>query len=215
MKVSRKNLTAEIAPNSPPLLLKRIISDGFDIVTLFFLFVLITFIIMRTPLAGEYNRHLDTCRTIQQETVDAAGGNMEIVKQKLAENAAYNDELFAANLHGFLLKTLAGAVSEAILYLLIPLLNADGATLGRKMTGILLFDPRRQAKARWYQLLGRFALIFTFESFALYFWTGIYTFLFVPLLRITVIMLNRNNRTLCDYMTSTMLIEKVSYSPIH
>ena len=38
-------------------------------------------------------------------------------------------------------------------------------------------------------------------------------FLLVPVIRFIVMMLNRKDKTVLDYVTSTMVIEKMSYSP--
>ncbi len=201
--------------NSKPVFLKRVISTGFDVVSLFLLFMVLTYIITQTPLAAEYNRHVENYREIEKTVLQQCEHDLNKARERLSTDQAYRDEMFAANLHGYLLKGLARGIAEAILFLIIPLSDPARGTIGRRLTGIALFDESRQSYARWYQVLGRFVFIFVFESMTLYLWTGILTFLLVPVLRLIMVMLNRKDKTLCDYRTFTMLIEKTSYSSIH
>ena len=202
-------------PNSKPVFLKRVISTGFDVVSLFLVFMVLTYIITQTPLAAEYNRHVENYREIEKTVLQQCENDLNKARERLSTDQAYRDEMFAANLHGYLLKGLARGIAEAILFLIIPLSDPARGTIGRRLTGIALFDESRQSYARWYQVLGRFVFIFVFESMTLYLWTGILTFLLVPVLRLIAVMLNRKDKTLCDYRTFTMLIEKTSYSSIH
>ena len=206
--------SVSIEPNSKPILLKRFISTGFDTVSLLLVFLLLTYIIMQTPLASAYNTHADNCRKTEEAVLREYGNDLEKARERLNADAVYRDELFAANLHGYLLKALARGLREGVLFLIIPLSNESRGTLGRLATGIGLFNELTQTYARWYQVVGRFIFIFVFESMTLYLGTGILTFLLVPVIRFIMIMLNKKNKTLCDYMTSTMLIEKLSYSSI-
>ena len=215
MKVESKGYSLEIEPNSRPLLAKRMISTGFDTVSLLMVFLLLTYLIMQTPLAATYNQHAENCRVIEREAITVAGNDMAAVSEILKANDSYREELFAANLHSYLLKMLAGFIGEGILFLLIPLVRKDRATIGRALTGIVLFSRSRQTAATWHQVLSRFIFIFVMESITPYLWTGIYTFILIPVLRLIVVMLNRNRKTLCDYITFTDLIEKISYSSIH
>ena len=106
-------------------------------------------------------------------------------------------------------KQRAVALTFYTLFAIVPLLNG-GCSLGKSMTGILLFDRSRQAKANRMQVLYRFMFLY-FESIVLYPWTGIYTFALIAVLRLIVMMTNGNNRTLCDLASGTMYIEKMSY----
>lgn len=207
--------TYQPRPNSKPIFLKRLICTGFDVVSLFLVFMALTYVITRTPLAAEYNRHVDSYKEIEKTVLEQVGNDLVKARERLSTDQAYRDEMFAANLHGYLLKALAAAIAEAVLFLIIPLSDPARGTIGRRLTGIALFDESRQSYARWYQVLGRFVFIFVFESMTLYLWTGILTFLLVPVLRLIMVMLNRKDKTLCDYRTFTMLIEKTSYSSIH
>ena len=215
MKVESQGRSLEIEHNSRPLLAKRMISTGFDIVSLLMVFLLLTYLIMQTPLAATYNQHVENYKAIEGEAITMAGNDLEAARELLKVNESYRDELFAANLHSYLLKILASFIAEVILFLIIPLVRKDRATLGRRLTGIVLFSRSRQSAATWHQVAGRFIYIFVLESITPYLWTGIYTFLLIPVLRLITVMLNRNRKTLCDYITFTDLIEKISYSSIH
>ncbi|MBR0137269.1 MAG: RDD family protein [Erysipelotrichaceae bacterium] len=214
MRVSGKSRSFEIEPNSSPYLLKRMIADGFDIVTLFFLFMLVTWLIMKTPLASTYNMHAETCRGIQNRVLEQVNNDLYAAREILSNDQQYADELFAANLHGFILKMISCLIAEAVLFLIIPLSNKAGATCGRLMTGIMLFNEQRQSLASKLRIFARFIFIFLFESVSLYIWTGIYTFMLVPVLRFIVMMLNKKHKTVCDLLTGTTMIEKLSYRPL-
>ena len=215
MKANVNGAEIEIEPNSKPYLLKRIVADGFDVVLLFGLFMLFTMLILKTPLARTYQAHFDRYKAIEKEMTEKFGNDAEAITEALNGNAEYRDEMFAANLHGYLLKALAGLLAEVLVLLAVPLLNRSRATPGKLLTGILLFNERRMTRAAWYQVLFRFLFVFLFDSLALYLLTGVLTFLLVPAIRLTEMLLNRKNKTLCDYMTGAMAIEKLSYDGIN
>ena len=197
--------------NTRPFLLKRFAADGFDITCLFVLFMLLSVLLRNTALFATYNMHVANYMAIQQEVV--ASNDWEDVNEILNNDERYQNEVFAAVLHSNLIAIFIGFIGETVLYLIIPLIDKDGLTLGKKLCGIMLFDERRQTKARKWQIVYRFVLI-VLAGAALYPWTGIYTFLLYPVLRFIVLILNRKNKTLCDLLTSTMLIERESYSSI-
>ena len=194
------------------MLIKRFISDGFDLMSLYLLFMLLMFMIMNTSLAETYNRHLGNYLKIEYQMKENAV-NADEVSEMLNSNQEYQDELFSANLHSFILKALALFIGETILYLLIPMLNKDYLTLGKILTGLMLFNESRQTKASRLQVVLRYVFMYL-VSISLYPWTGIYTFVLIAVIRLIVIMLNEKDKTLCDYVSQTMLIDKESYSSI-
>ena len=104
---------------------------------------------------------------------------------------------------------------ETILFLIIPLSNSHKATLGRLLTGIVLFNEQTQNVATVYQVILRFVFVYLIDSLGFYPWTGIYSFLAVPVLRLSCMLLNqKKNKTICDIATGTMLIEKMSYTKL-
>ncbi|MBR6322178.1 MAG: RDD family protein [Lachnospiraceae bacterium] len=215
MKKEVNGTVIEIAPNSKPYLLKRILADGVDTVLLFGLFMLFTALIMKTPISSVYHRHFDRYSAIENETAEKFGNDAEAVSEALNGNDEFRNERFAANLHGYLLKALAGFLAEAIVLLLVPLINRNRATPGKLMTGIMLFNERKMTRALWYQVVFRFLFVFLFDSMALYLLTGVLTFLLVPVIRLMEMLLNKKNKTLCDYMTGAMVIEKLSYDGLN
>ncbi|MBR5754995.1 MAG: RDD family protein [Erysipelotrichaceae bacterium] len=197
----------DLEPNSKPYLLKRFIADGFDLTCLFILVMLIAFLVEKTPIADRYRTHVRNYEAIEREVLENAEAGK--VNDILQNDEEYQSEVFAANLHHYLLVMLEVFIGELVLFAIVPLLNG-GSSLGKSMTGILLFDRSRQAKANRMQVLYRFMFLY-FESIVLYPWTGIYTFALIAVLRFIVMMTNGNNRTLCDYASGTMYIEKMSY----
>lgn len=208
------NVKPDLEPNSKPYLLKRIISDGFDTVVIFILFMALSAVIFSTPLAGVYNTHSENCRKTQEAVTAELGGDMNAVKEKLKADSYYRDEQFAANLHGFILKLLAGFISEAAVLLIIPLVSKQRCTPGKLMTGLLPFCEKKQTKASRSVIFARFLFIFIIDSAFFYLFTGILTFLLIPVIRLMEMLLNRKNKTICDAVTGIMIIEKLSYNGI-
>ncbi|MBO4218569.1 MAG: RDD family protein [Erysipelotrichaceae bacterium] len=207
--------TIDIEPNCRPHILKRIAADGFDITTVFIVFMALTYLLVNTPLANTYNEHYARYKAIEQQITEQYHGDSQAISAALSADEEYLDEVLAANLHGYVLKAYAALAAEALFLLIIPLANRRRSTLGRMMTGTMLFDERRQAKAAWHQALSRFLFAYLFDSLALYLLTGLLTFLLVVVLRLIQMLLNRKYKTIVDYMTGTMIIEQASYNGIN
>ncbi len=216
MKVDVNGRQIELEPNSKPLLIKRLISDGFDVFLIFVLFMAFTALLLKTPLADTYHAHYARCAAIEQETAQRIGDDAEAVAQALSSDEAYLGERFAANLHSYLLKAAACFLAEGLILLAIPLLNRSRATPGKLMTGIMPFSEKRQSRAAWYQVVFRFLFVLVIDSLAPYLYTGILTFLLIPVLRLTELLVSsKKNKTVCDYVTGIMMIEKLSYDGIN
>ena len=215
MKADVGGRQIELSPNSKPYLLKRMVADGFDILLIFGLFMLFTMILLRTPIAETYQRHFDKVQAIQKETVEALGNDAKAVTEALGSDSEYQNELFTANLYGYLMKALAALLAEIPILIIVPFLNKNRSTPGKLMTGIMLFSENRNSRARWYQIFYRFLFIFLIDSLGLYLFTGILTFLIVPVIRLMEMLLNKKNKTICDFVTGIMVIEKLSYNGIH
>ena len=117
MKAGITGTSVELAPNSKPLLLKRLLSDGFDTVLLFGLFMLFTSLVMKLPLAGTYHTHYESAAAILEETQERLQNDAEAIGEALRNNYEYRNALFAANLHGYLLKMLAAFIADALVFL--------------------------------------------------------------------------------------------------
>ena len=215
MKADVGGRQIELSPNSKPYLLKRMVADGFDILLIFGLFMLFTMILLRTPIAETYQRHFDKVQAIQKETVEALGNDAKAVTEALGSDSEEQNELFTANLYGYLMKALAALLAEIPILIIVPFLNKNRSTPGKLMTGIMLFSENRNSRARWYQIFYRFLFIFLIDSLGLYLFTGILTFLMVPVIRLMEMLLNKKNKTICDFVTGIMVIEKLSYNGIH
>ena len=203
-----------IEPNSKPYLLKRIISDGFDTVVVFLLFMILSAAIFNSPLANVYNEHYENCKSIQNSALEEFGNDAEAINRSLNDNVKYLDERLAANIHSFLLKMLAGFLAEAAVLLVFPLIVRTRATPGKMLTKLMPFSEKKQAPASRSAIIGRFVFIFVIDSAFLYLFTGVYTFLLVPVIRLTEMLLNKKNKTICDALSGIMIIEQLSYDGI-
>lgn len=216
MKVDVHGRQIELEPNSKPLLVKRLAADGFDIFLIFVLFMVFTALLLKTPLADTYNAHYAQYRAMEETTAAALGGDKAAVGEALNRDAAYQNERFAANLHGYLLKAAACFLAESLILLVCPFLTRFRATPGKLMTGIIPFSEKRQSRMAWYQVVSRFLFVLVIDSLALYLYTGILTFLLLPVLRLVELLISRKkNKTVCDYVTGIMMIEKLSYDGIN
>ncbi len=214
MKNPGTDVLLDLEPNSKPYLLKRIISDGFDTVVVFLLFMLFSALIFSSPLASTYNTHYNNYKKVQDEVVAEYDNDAEAITEKLRGDRYFLDEQFAANLHSYLLKLLAGFVAEAAVLLIVPLISPLRGTPGKLMTGIMPFSEKRQTKATRLSILLRFVFIFLIDSAFFYLFTGIFTFILVPVLRFIEIIVNKKNKTILDALTGVMIIEKLSYNGI-
>lgn len=203
-----------LEPNSKPYLFKRIISDGFDTAAVFLLFLLFSAIVFASPLANAYNGHIEKCREIRESAAEQFGDDAEAIAKALGADGTYGNERFAADLHGYLLKLLAGFAAEAAVLLIVPMISKNRCTPGKLMTGIMPFSAKKQTRATRLAILGRFAFVFLIDSAFPYLYTGIYTFLAVPVIRLIEMLLNKKNKTVCDAVSSVMIIEKTSYDGI-
>ena len=215
MKANVNGRQIDLAPNSKPHFLKRIVADGFDTFLVFVLFLAFTALLMKTPLAAAYERHFQRYTAIEAEVKEAYPSDPEAIGAALRGSSEYQNEWFAANLHGYLLKAAACFLAEAPVLLLVPLFNRRRATPGKLMARIMPFHERRQRRATWYQVLFRFLFVLLFDSLGLYLITGILTFLLVPVLRLTQMLLNKKNKTICDFLTGVTMIEALSYDGVN
>ena len=214
MKNGEADVKLDLEPNSKPYLLKRIISDGFDTVLIFVLFMALSALIFASPLANVYNTHYENYKKIQDSVKEEYRDDAAAITEKLNSDRTYRDEQFAANLHSYVLKLLAGFIAEAAMLLLIPLISKGRCTPGKLMTGLIPFNEKRQARASRLTVFFRFLFIFIIDSAILYLFTGILTFLLVPVIRLIEMLFNKKNKTICDAVTGVMIIEKLSYNGI-
>ena len=203
-----------LEPNSKPYLLKRIISDGFDTVLIFVLFMILSASVFASPLASVYNTHYENYKRVQNEAVEEYGGDAEAITNKLKSDGYYLDEQFAANLHAYLLKLLAGFIAEAAVLLIVPLVSTQRGTPGKLMTGIIPYNEKKQTKASRPAIIARFVFVFLIDSAFFYLFTGIFTFLLIPVIRLIEMLFNKKNKTICDAVSGIMMIEKLSYDGI-
>ena len=216
MKADVRGTQIELRPNSPPYLVKRMVADGFDIALIFVLFTLFAMLLMQSPLADSYRAHTERCRLIESETAAALSNDKEAIEAALGSNREYLDEHLAANLHGYLVKAVACFLAELPVLLVVPLLNKSRATPGKLMTGIMPFNESRQSRVRRSHAVFTFLYVWLIDSLGLYLLTEMLTFLLVPVLRLTEMLLNRKKyKTLCDVLTRTTMIEKLSYDGVN
>ena len=214
MNNDSKDEKIRLEPNSKPYLFKRLIADAFDILVVFILFMALSNVLLSTPLANTYKVHYDNYKEIESNVIEQYGNDSKAISNALNNDSHYLDERFAANLHSYLLKLFAGFVAETVVFLIIPLLLKTRGTLGKLFMRIMPFCERKQTRATIPSIVGKFAFVFIVDSAFLYLFTGIYTFILVPVIRLVEMLLNKKNKTICDALSGVMIIEKLSYNGI-
>lgn len=131
----------------------------------------------------------------------------------LKESNEYNVASFNFKLVDYGFAMLSATISETILLLIIPLLNKRRATVGKLAAGETLINPKKECYARWYQVLFRYLFTLVIETalLALFLNSVIVMFVIVGLDLIVILFSRNTYRTIRDYLTRTMIIDKNTY----
>lgn len=132
----------------------------------------------------------------------------EIIKK----DDTYNGLSTSYHLHNFIVTALlCGGVTEFIFIFIIPVIKNNGQTLGMMVCLEKMINPKYAGKAKWYQYLGRWAFMFIIESCIPYFFLAEFTILVVPAVLIVIMLLNKDNRTLHDFVSQVKVIDKRTF----
>ena len=135
----------------------------------------------------------------------------------LKADKEYKNLSFDYSLMEYGYMAIAGFIAEAVFLLVVPLVNKRRATLGMLAAGTMLVDSKYQTRARWFQVVGRFAFQFLIESALIYLFISsiLLVFLIVPTVLFLISLIDRKKgRTLHDFISRTMMIEAKSFLPI-
>ena len=150
--------------------------------------------------------------------------NDEISKEvKTAYNNAIKNDVTYSNLNfdwklmSYGMTMLSGFIAEGVFLLAVPLLNKRRQTLGKLAAGTQLVDAKFQTPPRWYQVVGRFAWQYLIESALPYLLITnmLLMILIVPAVLFVIVLFNKKGRTLHDFVSRTMVIDKRTYLPIN
>lgn len=101
-----------------------------------------------------------------------------------------------------------GGFAVLVFFLLIPLLNKDGKTLGKMIIGTAVIDKRRKHPKKW-QILVHYGVIVCWWAFLLlvhsYIW-AIFA-IFLSIMDYLVRIINKNGQSLHDIMAQTVVID--------
>ena len=133
-------------------------------------------------------------------------------QELIQKDDMYNGYSTSYHLHNFIVTALlCGSVTELIFIFVIPIIKNNGQTIGMMLCQAKMINPKYSGQARWYQHLGRWAFMFIVESCIPYFFLAEYTMLVVPTVLIAIMLLNKNNRTLHDFVSQVMVIDKRTF----
>lgn len=129
----------------------------------------------------------------------------------------YNNYMFDYRLITYGVTMLSGFIAEAVFLLTIPLVNKRRATIGKFAAGTQVVDSKYQTPARWFQIVGRFAWQFIIESALIYLFLNsmILMVLITPVALFLITLLNKKGKTLHDFISRTMVIDKKTFLPIN
>ena len=229
IKEDKKNIDLNLESNSKPYLLKRLISDGFDIVLMFLLFVLVRGIALNTSLTKNYQTYYEKEQIILENWMIEVGyaeiidgkiviNNREVearlaLNEKLNNDEEYLNNHFNLLVHKFFITALCILTVGFVLFLIVPLTNKRRATIGMMLTGLTLFMPSRMMLPKWYIVLYRYLIMMLAWVFGTL-WLDSYVFLLMPVLNLIMILINKNQKTIKDLITYTMIIESKSLDSI-
>lgn len=133
-------------------------------------------------------------------------------KSKLDKDEDYGYASYKFKVNSYFLKIFSGFVAEFICLLIVPLCNKRRASVGKLLSGTQLISTTTDGYARWYQLSGRFVWIFLIESsLPLLFLSELYTLIFMPIIMIIVAIINKENRTIHDFISATKVIDCTTF----
>ena len=135
-------------------------------------------------------------------------------KNIVNSNTKYSEYQFSYMINNYFIVMGCGLVSELIFLLIVPLTNKKRATCGQLLCGLQVISVKRQNRAAWYQILGRFFFIFIIESVIPYLIISMWVILAVPVITFIVRYFNKDNRSVYEFVTSTRLIEAQTFSPL-
>ena len=135
----------------------------------------------------------------------------------IKSNGEYKNLSFDYSLMEYGYMALAGFIAYAVFLLIVPLVNKRRATLGKLAAGTMLIDSKYQTRAKWYQVVGRFAWEYLIEAALIYLFLSsmLLHLLIVPTVIFIITLIDRKKgRTLHDFVTRTMVIESKSFLPL-
>lgn len=106
-----------------------------------------------------------------------------------------------------LLLSLVIGSSQVILFLLIPLVNKNKATIGRLCLGLKTINYRTKKPLEWYFGLLQVALIFLFASLIPYLIIGEMALVFSPLFILAFVIFSKDYRSLHQWISQAMTID--------
>lgn len=134
-------------------------------------------------------------------------------KRIINANPYYKDYTFYYQVNTYAVIITCGIILEFIFLVVVPLCNKKRATIGELMCGLQLISTKREDKAAWYQMVGRFLFVVVFESVAPFLIIGIWIVLAIPVITLIIRQFNKNNRSLCDFISFSRLIESKTFVP--
>ena len=147
-----------------------------------------------------------------KEDTEAKSAAIASFQEIIKKDDLYNGLSTSYHLHNFVVTALlCGGITELIFIFIIPIIKNNGQTLGMMVCQAKMINPKYAGQARWYQHLGRWAFMFIVESCIPYFFLAEYTLLVVPLILIIIMLFNKDNRTLHDFVSQVKVIDKRTF----
>ena len=147
-----------------------------------------------------------------KEDIEAKNKAVATFQEIIKKDDLYNALSTSYHLHNYVVTALlCGGITELIFIFVIPIIKNNGQTLGMMICQLKMINPKYVGKTRWYQHLGRWAFMFLIESCIPYFFLAEFTLLVVPLILIIILLFNKDNRTLHDFVSQVKVIDKRTF----
>ena len=159
--------------------------------------------------------YLDEETQLHYVVVDNENLSQDYINKYVAAVKAdptYKTYQFNYRLIDFGVTMLSVGITELVLFLFIPLINKRRATIGQLFAGTQLIHFRYQVEAKWYQIVGRFLWVLIIETALPYLFLEIYSLLIIPVVVYLITLTNKNRRTIHDFISRTMIIDKKTFS---
>ena len=164
-----------------------------------------------------YNVYHDDEQNLDYVIINNEERSQDIEKayaSALKADEYYKSYTFNYRLIYYGIVVLAGSIAEAVFLLAVPLLNKNRATLGKLAAGTMLINSKYQVRAKWYQIVGRYFWQLIFESALPFLFLSSWTMFVMPAALFIITLLNKNRRTLHDFVSRTQVIDKKSFVPL-
>ena len=137
----------------------------------------------------------------------------KVYLETLNDDVTYGDLKFNYTVNSFAIALSTLFIAESFFLFGVPLMNKRRGTLGIIFAGGQAISKKYVSRARWYQMLGRFGIIYVISA-GLYFAAGETLLLIIPVITLIISSINKDRRSLHDLITGVKIIDRMTFVPL-